>query len=55
MVLLGSAEPVKDQITDAVTQKPNFEAAKQRKSVEDTPPWTDSEDEDLDYFKALAD
>ena len=52
---LGTAEPVKDQITDAVTQKPNFEAAKQRKSIEDTPPWNSSEDEDLDYFKSLAD
>jgi hypothetical protein len=51
---LGSADPVKDQITDSVTQKPNFEAAKQRKSVEDTPPWTDSDDGDLDYFKSLA-
>ena len=38
-----------------LTQKPTFEAAKPRKSVEDTPPWTDSEDEDLDYFKSLAD
>lgn len=53
-----------DQITDSVTQsasitgltqKPSFEAAKPRKSVEDTPPWTDSEDEDLNYFKGLAD
>lgn len=52
---LGTSEPVKDQITDAVTQKPNFEAAKQRKSIEDTPPWNSSEDEDLDYFKSLAD
>jgi hypothetical protein len=56
---------VNDQITDSVTQrksmnemaseKPSFEASKPRKSVEDTPPWTDSEDEDLDYFKSLAD
>ena len=53
-----------DQNTDSVTQsasitgltqKPSFEASKPRKSVEDTPPWTDSEDEDLNYFKALAD
>lgn len=34
---------------------PSFEASKQRKSVEDTPPWSDSEDEDLNYFKGLAD
>lgn len=35
--------------------KPSFEASKPRKSVADTPPWTDSEDEDLNYFKGLAD
>ena len=55
---------VNGQITDSVTQsasitgltqKPTFDSAKPRKSVEDTPPWTDSEDEDLDYFKSLAD
>lgn len=55
---------INGQITDSVTQsasitgltqKPSFEAAKPRKSVEDTPPWTDSEDEDLNYFKGLAD
>lgn len=55
---------INGQITDSVTQsasitgltqKPSFEASKSRKSVEDTPPWTDSEDEDLNYFKALAD
>jgi hypothetical protein len=55
---------INGQITDSVTQsasisgltqKPTFEASKPRKSVEDTPPWTDSEDEDLDYFKSLAD
>lgn len=47
---------VNSQITDSVTQsKPSFDAPKPRKSVEDTPPWTDSEDEDLDYFKSLAD
>lgn len=34
---------------------PSFEASKQRKSAEDTPPWSDSEDEDLNYFKGLAD
>jgi hypothetical protein len=52
----ASAAAVNDQITDSVTQsKPTFEAPKQRKSVEDTPPWTDSEDEDLNYFKGLAD
>jgi hypothetical protein len=52
---LGSADaPVKDQITDSVTQKPNFEAAKARKSVADDVPF-DTEDEDLNYFKGLAD
>ena len=58
-VLGASASPaaVNDQITDAVTSsKPTFESSKPRKSVEDTPPWNaDSEDEDLDYFKGLAD
>ena len=53
--LSGSSAAVNDQITDSVTQKPSFEAAKPRKSVEDTPPWTDSDDEDLNYFKGLAD
>jgi len=45
---------VNDQITDSVTQKPSFDAPKPRKSAEDTPPWNDSNDEDLDYFKSLA-
>ena len=54
-VLGGSAAgAVNDQITDSVTQKPSFEASKPRKSVEDTVPF-DTEDEDLDYFKSLAD
>ena len=55
---------VTDQITDSVTQrrpsmesmasqKPAFDAPKPRKSVEESAPW--SEDEDLDYFKSLAD
>ena len=56
--VLGSSTgtAVNDQITDSVTQsKPSFDAPKPRKSVEDTPPWNDSNDEDLDYFKSLAD
>lgn len=56
--VLGAAGAVNDQITDSVTQsKPTFESSKPRKSVEDTPPWSgdDTEDEDLNYFKALAD
>ena len=51
----GYTAAVNDQITDSVTQKPSFEAAKPRKSVEETASWTDSEDEDLNYFKGLAD
>lgn len=54
-VLGGSATgAVNDQITDSVTQKPSFEASKPRKSVEDSVPF-DTDDEDLDYFKSLAD
>lgn len=54
--VLGTTAVVNDQITDSVTQsKPSFDAPKPRKSVEDTPPWNDSNDEDLDYFKSLAD
>lgn len=47
---------VNETVTKTYTKsdEPSFEAAKPRKSVEDTPPWTDSEDEDLDYFKSLA-
>jgi hypothetical protein len=53
----AGAGAVNDQITDSVTSsKPTFEASKPRKSVEDTPPWTDNDaDEDLEYFKGLAD
>lgn len=53
----ASSGAVNDQITDSVTQqKPTFESSKPRKSVEDTPPWSgdDTEEEDLNYFKALA-
>jgi hypothetical protein len=48
---------VNETVTKTYTKsdEPSFEASKPRKSVEDTPPWTDSEDEDLDYFKSLAD
>ncbi len=47
---------VNETVTRTYTKsdEPSFEASKPRKSVEDTPPWTDSEDEDLDYFKSLA-
>ena len=63
--VLGAAGAVNDQITDSVTSKKSvpsdddipFKAAAQRKSVEEKQPWTgdDTEDEDLNYFKALAD
>jgi hypothetical protein len=53
-VLGSGVTAVNDQITDSVTQKPSFEASKPRKSVEDTAPF-DTDDEDLDYFKSLAD
>jgi hypothetical protein len=48
---------INETVTKTYTKsdEPSFEASKPRKSVEDTPPWTDSEDEDLDYFKSLAD
>lgn len=54
--VLGLNEQV-SQPTSGVTriEAPSFEASKPRKSVEDTPPWTDTEDEDLNYFKGLAD
>jgi hypothetical protein len=52
--VLGLNEQVQSASITGLTQKPSFEAAKPRKSVEDTPPWTDDEDEDLNYFKALA-
>lgn len=51
--VMGSAGAVNNQITDSVTQKPSFEASKPRKSVEDEVPF--ETDEDLDYFKSLAD
>jgi len=38
----------------AAKSEPSFEASKPRKSVEDTAPWKDEEDEDLNYFKTLA-
>ena len=50
----GASVGRQTQISEMATQKPSFEASKSRKSVEDTPPWTDSEDEDLNYFKGLA-
>ena len=50
------APAAKPRMEDVASQKPTFESSKPRKSIEDTPPWTDSEeDEDLNYFKALAD
>jgi hypothetical protein len=53
---LGSpTSAVNEQTTDSVTQKPSFDAPKPRKSAEDTPQWNESEDEDLNYFKGLAD
>jgi hypothetical protein len=52
---VSSVGAVNDQITDSVTQKPSFDPPKARKSVEDTPPFDTETDEDLDYFKSLAD
>jgi len=57
---------VTDQITDSVTQsrpsmnemaasKPSFDGPKARKSIEDTVPFDTDEDDDMKYFKALAD
>jgi hypothetical protein len=53
--VLGTADaPVVESASiSGLTQKPSFEPAKPRKSVEDTPPF-DTEDEDLNYFKGLA-
>jgi hypothetical protein len=57
MDVSGVDVKVNETVTKTYTKsdEPSFEASKPRKSVEDTPPWTDSEDEDLDYFKSLAD
>lgn len=49
----GSLHATKQMYPEGFKQ-PSFEPAQPRKSVADTPPWTDSEDEDLDYFKSLA-
>lgn len=51
--VMGSAGTVNTQITDSVTQKPSFDPPKARKSVDDSVPF--ETDEDLDYFKSLAD
>lgn len=51
--VMGSAGAVNTQITDSVTQKPSFDPPKARKSVDDSVPF--ETDEDLDYFKSLAD
>lgn len=51
--VLGLNEQVQSASITGLTQKPNFEASKPRKSVEDTPPF-ETEDEDLNYFKGLA-
>lgn len=51
-----TAPAAKPRMEEVASQKPSFEASKPRKSVEDTPPWTESEDDDdLKYFKAMAD
>jgi hypothetical protein len=41
--------------TDIASSKPTFDGPSKRKSVEDTPPFDTEEDEDLNYFKGLAD
>lgn len=51
----GEALMPRATMTEVASQKPTFEASKPRKSVEDTPPFDTDEDEDLNYFKALAD
>ena len=43
------------KVMSAADSKPTFEPSKARKSVEDTPPFDTEEDEDLNYFKGLAD
>ena len=57
--VLGDSEiPPSNTATARVAPKaetPSFEPSKARKSVEDTPPFDTTEDEDLDYFKGLAD
>ena len=51
---LGNAEPSSTVEQTAVSSKPSFEPAKPRKSAADDVPF-DTEDEDLNYFKGLAD
>ena len=51
---LGTAEPSSTIEQTAVSSKPSFEPAKPRKSAADDVPF-DTEDEDLNYFKGLAD
>ena len=51
--VLGLSEQVQSA-SRTESKAPSFEASKPRKSVEDTPPF-ETEDEDLNYFKSLAD
>lgn len=54
--VLGETVEVEAPRTAKVADsKPTFEASKPRKSVEDTVPFDTEEDEDLNYFKGLAD
>jgi hypothetical protein len=34
--------------------EPTFSGPKSNKTIEDTPPWNEGEEEDLDYFKNMA-
>lgn len=56
--VLGDVHEVSKQVEQRDTlpgNKPSFDGPKARKSIEDTPPFETDDDEDLSYFKALAD
>ena len=52
--VLGDMEVAPAAKPAARSEAPSFDGPKARKSIEDTPPF-DTEDEDLNYFKGLAD
>ena len=54
-VLGETVETEAPRTAKVADSKPTFEPSKARKSVEDTPPFETEEDEDLNYFKGLAD
>lgn len=53
--LSGISQTRRTTMEDVAASKPTFEASKPRMSIEDTPPFDTGEDEDLNYFKSLAD